>query len=350
MKTQKIFLFLFILSFLSLNTLPAQNIPDGYELLWADEFEDDHYNYDIWTPDVKGDGFGNNELQYYSGLPKNIFNEDGCLVIKLYKERMGSREYTSGKLWSKGSHFFKYGLVEARFKLPRGRGTWPAIWMMPEYSVYGNWPHSGEIDIFEWVGYDSTRLYGSALMAGRLSGEVTKRGIADIKGHESDFHTIIFEWAPEYMKWFLDGKQFNLYEKSESNGETRLWPFDQEFYLILNLAYGGDWGGVDGIDDRNLPQEFLIDYVRVYQKAGTNIAEIKDNPVSVKQLSKEILQVTVKSTPGAIDIFSSVGVKQLSIRSNTPDTEINVASLPEGIYIINVSDGNQRYTGKFIKK
>jgi beta-glucanase (GH16 family) len=348
MKIQRFFLFLFLL-LPTANTMQAQDIHDGYELLWADEFEAEHYDYDIWTPDIKGDGFGNNELQYYTGLPKNIFNRDGHLVIKLYKENMGSCKYTSGKLWSVVDKYFLYGLVEARFRLPEGIGTWPAIWMMPKYSIYGNWPHSGEIDIFEWVGYDPTNLYGSALMAGRESGEHTERGIADLEGHESEFHTIIFEWTPEYMKWFLDGALFNEYYKSESNGETRLWPFDQEFYLILNLAYGGDWGGQRGVDDSKLPQEFLIDYVRVYQKADTEITAINENPFSIKPLSKETLLVGAKSPQSTIDIFSTIGVRQLSVKTNTANTEINIASLPAGVYIVNVSDEKRSYTGKIIK-
>jgi beta-glucanase (GH16 family) len=350
MKIQNSLLLLFTLSLLTLNTLQAQDIHDGYELLWADEFEAEHYDYSIWTPLRVGKGYINHELQCYTSNRNNIFNRDGNLVLKLIKETSDDCPYTSGELRTIENKYFLYGLVEARFRLPEGKGTWPAIWMMPKYDRYGNWPRSGEIDIFEWVGYDPFNLYGSALMAGATSGEHTERGTANIRGSESEFHTIIFEWTPEYMKWYLDGTLFNDYYKSESKGETRLWPFDQEFYLILNLAYGGDWGGVQGIDDRNLPQEFLIDYVRVYQKTSTEIVGIKDNPFSVKTLSKETLHVAAKSAPLTLDIFSAVGTKQLSMNSNTPDTKISIASLPKGIYIVNVSDGNQRYAGKFIKE
>jgi beta-glucanase (GH16 family) len=348
---KKLLLLLFITAVCTGNKVYAQqaSLP-GYQLLWADEFEAEHYDYSIWTPHRVGAGYINNELQCYTGNTSNIFNRDGNLVLKLIKESSGNCTYTSGKLWTVENKFFLYGLVEARFRLPEGVGTWPAIWMMPKYSTYGAWPRSGEIDIFEWVGFDPYNLYGSALMAGRESGEHTERGIGDLRGSEYEFHTIAFEWTPEYMKWFLDGKLFNDYYKSESNGETRLWPFDQEFYLILNLAYGGEWGGQRGIDDRNLPQEFLIDYVRVYQKTAAGITETEDKPFSVKPLSKETLLVTTESPQTAIDIFSPLGTKQLSINSNTPDTEINIASLPEGIYIITVSDGIHRHTGKFIKE
>jgi beta-glucanase (GH16 family) len=223
--------------------------------------------------------------------------------------------------------------------------------MMPKYSIHGNWPHSGEIDIFEWVGYDPTHLYSSALMAGKTSGEVTSRGIALIDDDEPEFHTIAFEWTADSLRWFFDGVHYHSYHKSESNGEARLWPFDSEFYLILNYAYGGAWGGQQGVDDSKLPQEFVIDYVRVYQKSAQSaIRKTKRTPLSVKLVDKDKLMITAPFSSFTVDIFSSFGTGLLTQKSNTQEMEISIASLPKGIYIARASDDMEQYSEKFIKE
>jgi beta-glucanase (GH16 family) len=354
-------LFILVWAVLTGNTMQAQEaLLPGYQLLWADEFDGAHYDYNIWIPLRVGAGYINHELQCYVSDTKNIFNRDGCLVLKLIKETSGNCAYTSGELMSRSREdrpddtgAFLYGLVEARFKLPEGKGAWPAIWMMPKYSIYGNWPRSGEIDIFEWLGNDPSRLHSGAIMAGKTSGNFSKNATAILGDDEGEhnFHTIAFEWTPESLKWFLDGNLYLTYLRSESDGDRpRLWPFDSEFYLILNYAYGGDWGAQGGIDDSKLPQEFIIDYVRVYQKASTAINETKNDLFSMKVISNEILAVNAKSSQTTMDIFSVIGKKHLSLQTNTPDTEINISSLPKGIYALSVRDGNSRYSGKFIKE
>jgi beta-glucanase (GH16 family) len=166
---------------------------------------------------------------------------------------------------------------------------------------------------------------------------------------EHEFHTIAFEWTEDYLKWYLDGTLYHSCYKQAILDDGRRWVFDSEFHLILNYAYGGSWGGQMGIDDSKLPQEFILDYVRVYQKRANAGKEVKNAGFSMKQLSDETLIVTAPSLPVTIDLYSAMGSKQITRRSHTPDTEIDIASLPKGVYILSVSDGNSLYSGQFIK-
>lgn len=316
--------------------------------VWADEFNGNTYDSAIWSPQIAGGGFGNNELQYYTGLKKNIFTRDGNLVLKTYKELYQNHGYTSGKLWSKDKKFIKYGRVEARFKLPKGRGTWPAIWMMPQSSVYGEWPHSGEIDMMEFVGYDAGKVYGAVHRSTKW-GNNGSEGNASIVETADNFHIIRIDWEPGYIKWYLDGQLFYRYNNAFTGSAQ--WPFDQEFYVILNFAVGGSWGGAQGIDDNIWPQEFLIDYVRVYQKSeDTAVQPVKNTLFSVYALSKEKLKITsLARLPVHVNIYSLTGEKRISKKAVTGDFTVDISGLSQGIYIITVSDGNDSYSHKIIK-
>jgi beta-glucanase (GH16 family) len=323
-------------------------LPGTFRLVWADEFDTESYNPAIWSPQIAGDGFGNNELQYYTGLEKNIFVRDGNLVLKAYKENYQNREYTSGKLWSQNKKYIKYGRVEVRFKLPKGRGTWPAIWMMPQYSIYGGWPNSGEIDIMEFVGYDAGKIHGT-VHRGSGSGGNGNGNNTSIAGKIDDFHVIRIDWEPGYIKWYLNDQLFHTYNNAFTGSAQ--WPFDQEFYVILNFAVGGNWGGAQGVDENIWPQEFLIDYVRVYQKSEeTAVEPVKNASFSIFPLSNEKLKVTSCSqSPVNINIYSLLGEKKISKNAVVENSTIDISNLYKGIYVVTVSDENYLYSQKIIK-
>lgn len=267
---------LFVTIFLLLQkTALAQAHPkktgNSYELVWADEF-DYHGLPDSskWTYDV-GDGcpdlcgWGNNELQYYTAdRLKNARVENGNLIIEAHKEEFKSRDYTSARLLTRNRDAWKYGRFEIKAKLPSGKGTWPAIWMLPEEWKYGGWPESGEIDVMEHVGYEPDRVYATVHTEAYNHVQGTQdTDTLRVPEAEEEFHVYALEWTPESIIWSVDGQQYSTFENEHATYKE--WPFDQSFHLIMNIAVGGNWGGSQGVDDSIWPQQMLIDYVRVYQ-------------------------------------------------------------------------------------
>ena len=240
-----------------------------YVLVWSDEFntpglpDSTHWSYE------KGK-LRNNELQYYT--EKRLENsriEDTVLVIEARKENFAGSQYTSASLISKGIGDWKYGKIEIRAKVPTGKGTWPALWMMPTNSEYGSWPRSGEIDIMEYVGYQPYNLHYTCHFEGTNGTGHQQSGISNsqIANPFNKFIKFGIIWTPEKIEWYANDVKYFTYTKKSD--DYRIWPFNKEFYLILNLAYGGSWGGSAGVDDTKLPHKFLIDYVRVYQWSET---------------------------------------------------------------------------------
>ncbi|MGK0315004.1 MAG: beta-glucanase (GH16 family) [Saprospiraceae bacterium] len=251
--------------------LPASVEEYTWKMVWNDEFDQDG------LPDTKkwayheGDGcphvcgWGNNELQYYKeGDKDNARVEDGNLIIEAHKVEGQKYKYSSAKLVTQGKQTWKYGKLEIRANLPTGRGTWPAIWMMPAGNRYGGWPRSGEIDIMEHVGYDPDTIIGTVHteafnhIKGTQVAKYTYLGDS-----ETAFHTYSITWDEESIKWFIDGNEYHSFENKHITYEE--WPFDKPFYLILNLAVGGNWGGEFGVDQSIWPQQMQVDYVRVYK-------------------------------------------------------------------------------------
>ncbi|WP_262147106.1 glycoside hydrolase family 16 protein [Chryseobacterium foetidum] len=244
----------------------ASNKPDSSRnLIWSDEF-----NYKglpdstKWGYDVGGDGYGNNEAQFYTkNRLENARVENGNLIIEAKKENWEKNQYTSARLLTKGKFSFQYGTVEVRAKLPKGRGTWPAIWMMSENMK--EWPDDGELDIMEHVGFNQgfvhasvhTKKYNHII-------NTQKTDTLFVKDTSEKFHIYKADWTPEKIDVYIDDQKFFTYENKEKTYES--WPFDQPYFIILNLAVGGFWGGKKGIDDSIFPQKYEIDYVRVYQK------------------------------------------------------------------------------------
>ncbi|MDR3129751.1 MAG: Ig-like domain-containing protein [Tannerellaceae bacterium] len=246
---------------------PSMN-DDEYVLVWSDEFDGANdalpdkwrWGYDIGTGEG---GWGNGELQYYTANKENARMRDGHLVITAKKENFFDSEYTSARLRSKQG--WKYGKVEVSFKLSSGFGTWPAVWMLPVNNVYGAWPASGEIDIMEHVGRLPTSIMGTVHMAG-ASGETGPSGTYNVlPDAEMEPHKVTLIWNEDSIKWYIDDRAipFFSFDKTANVNYTQ-WPFDENFYLILNQAVGGYLGGTPSADI--WPREFLVDYVRVYQK------------------------------------------------------------------------------------
>lgn len=253
-----------------------------WQLVWSDEFDKgsapdpESWTIEEWPPRIV-----NSEDQAYTARAKNIRIEDGVLVLEAHKEELDGAEYTSARMQSSGKRDFLYGRFEARAIVPRGMGTWAAIWMLPsDPFAYATtctdqkdwqgsrdcdaWPNSGEIDILEHVGYQMGHLHGTVHNRAyyfvnwqQRKGRVLLHDVAD------EYHVYAMEWSPERIDVFVDDTLYFTYVNQGDGWET--WPFDKPFHWILNLAIGGDWGRAGGpIDDTIFPQRMLIDYVRVY--------------------------------------------------------------------------------------
>ncbi|MEO1288816.1 MAG: glycoside hydrolase family 16 protein, partial [Chloroflexota bacterium] len=240
-----------------------------WELMWSDEFDGDSIDPTKWGYDTGGDGFGNNELQYYSNRPENSFVADGNLHIVARDEDFRFREYTSAKLQTQGIMQFQYGRIDIRAQLPQGQGIWPAFWMMPYQSRYGGWPASGEIDIMEMIGHQPATVHGTLHYTGDDFGSHRFTGDSytlDEGIFADNFHVFSLIWEEDRIEWYVDGVLYQVQTEWQTAGSEYPAPFDNEFYLILNLAVGGDWPGSPD-ETTVFPQEMLIDYVRIYQEA-----------------------------------------------------------------------------------
>lgn len=239
-----------------------------YRLVWEDLFnQDGKPNEANWTFETGGHGFGNHEAQYYTDRLDNAYVKDGMLHIVSKKEVYKDNFYTSAKLTTLNKHHIRYGKIEVMAKIPRGLGTWPAIWLLGENMHEVGWPSCGEIDLMEHVGHNEEHIHFSlhALDNHHLIGNqptFAKR----IPGILDDFNEFSLTWDEEGFEFFLDQKSYVKFNKKDYPNIT-LWPFDQPFYLILNLALGGSWGGL--IDDSIFPLEFLIKYVKVYERSDS---------------------------------------------------------------------------------
>jgi len=241
----------------------------GWKLVWNDEF-----NYSglpdttKWIYDTEGNaaGWGNREDQWYTiGRKENAHVEKGLLDITAIKEDFEGKKYTSARLVSKAD--WLYGRIEVRAKLPAGRGTWPAIWMMPgDWSFKdGNWPDIGEIDIMEHVGHNLNVIHASAHSKDyQWQVGTQKTGVMKVPDATEAFHNYILDWSPEVMRIYVDDSCYFTYV-NEGLGVSK-WPYNKPFYLILNVTVGGAWGSVKGIDEASFPQTMQVDYVRVYKK------------------------------------------------------------------------------------
>lgn len=272
----------------------------GWVCIWADEFEDEEIDESKWNFEVNDYGGGNNELQYYTR--KNAEIVDGKLVITALKEDYLTRNYTSSRLTTKYKGDFRYGRIIVSAKLPSGAGTWPAIWMMPTLNTYGGWPHSGEIDIMEYVGRRPEHVFSTIHTTKFNHNLGTQIGYdIDVPTAETEFHTYEIIWNPGEIITYVDGVSFATFRYTAAFNQDvpyyEAFPFDQDFFLILNLAIGGGLGG--DVDDSIFPQAFEIDYVRVYRYDYATID--KEVPTQVTNLQIAQLKNTIFWNPSSDD-------------------------------------------------
>jgi beta-glucanase (GH16 family) len=213
-----------------------------------------------WSPEIGGGGWGNGEAQYYTNN-QNINLTNGFLTIQARKESVNGKSYTSARLISK--KLFQYGIIEMRAKLPPGRGTWPAFWLLAP----GSWPSSGEIDVMEEVGFNPNVIVGTIHCTKYNNGGTpTESASIRINDTFNQFHLYTLLWTNSTIQIAIDNYTYFIYNNPNQGYDS--WPFNNFFNIILNLAIGGAWGGIQGIDDSIFPTNYVIDYVRHYSYNG----------------------------------------------------------------------------------
>ncbi|WP_116951665.1 glycoside hydrolase family 16 protein [Jiangella endophytica] len=241
-----------------------------WDLLWADEFDQPgRPDPSRWSYDVGGDGWGNDELQFYTdGRLENARVEQGRLVIEARREDWHDRSFTSARLVSRGKGDWRYGRIEVVARLPRGRGTWPAIWMLSS-NPDRRWPHDGEIDIMEHVGHDPGVIHASIhTEAYNHLAKTQRTAVTSVPDARDAFHTYSLDWDRDTISCAVDGVSYFSFER-EAAADAARWPFDHDFHLILNVAVGGFWGGEQGVDDAAFPARMEVDSVRVFGRRRT---------------------------------------------------------------------------------
>jgi beta-glucanase (GH16 family) len=237
-------------------------------LIWSEEFDYKGLpDPEKWVYDVGDHGWGNNELQYYTeNTLENARVEGGKLIIEAHQDSSYTKAYSSARLLTRGKASWQYAYIEVKARLPRGVGTWPAIWMLPEDNKYGGWPKSGEIDIMEHVGYDQGTVHGTVHTEAFNHTKGTQKGkTIPVPDCSEDFHVYAIDWQEDKIDFYMDGENYHTFQNTGGSWEE--WPFDHPFHLILNIAVGGNWGGAQGVDPEIWPQRMEIDYVRVYTTA-----------------------------------------------------------------------------------
>ncbi len=239
----------------------------SWDLVWSDEFDTkglpdpEKWDYEVGL-------IRNNELQYYTNArSENSRIENGNLVIEARKEDFEGSAYTSASLITKSKASWTYGRIEVRANIPEGRGMWPAIWMLGNSINEVGWPDCGEIDIMENVGFEPDTIHGTVHTGAYNHVSGTAQGAAvSIPDVGQEFHVFAIEWDPQRIDFFVDDKYYFTFANDGKGSAS--WPFDQDAYLILNIAVGGAWGGQQGVDDQIFPQQMLVDYVRVFKSSG----------------------------------------------------------------------------------
>lgn len=338
-------LLLFALTFASA-PLSAQR----YELVWSDEFNTNGAPDPlVWVGEYgRGSGgWGNNELQFYTSDTSNVKVRDGFLHITARRQNFGGANYTSARLKSQYRKDFTYGRFEIRAKIPRGRGLWPAVWMMPTDSRFGGWPRSGEIDIMEARGNDPTKIEGTIhyWRTGCTSTNIFEcreyRGNSRTKpsgSYADEFSVYAIQWDAQGINWYVDDVLYHSIRKSTLNAQW--YPFDERFYLILNLAVGGAFFGDEAniIEDAALPQSLVIDYIRVFQDinvAPTLSLGLQGGGTTLTSGQTAILTANASDSDGTVnrvDFF--MGTTLLGTDTTAPYT-LDLGAIPDGCYAFN---------------
>lgn len=256
-----------VIPMIGCNTDDSQTIANFTELTKADEFDTEGApNSDLWSFDIgtgpNGDGWGNQELQYYTDRSQNVTVQNGFLLITARQESFEGSGYTSARLVTKDKFDQQYGRFEARMRLPYGKGIWPAFWMLGADIDDTPWPAAGEIDIMEYRGADPTKIEGTVHGPGYSGGESIGQSFELTNDRfDTGFHVFGIEWGPSYVNYYVDDVLYNRITPADVPGE---WVFDKPFYILINLAIGGSFGGAPN-EETVFPQTMLVDYVRAYK-------------------------------------------------------------------------------------
>ena len=235
----------------------------GKRLVWSDEFNGNSLDTSSWNLEKGGGGWGNKELQYYTGRPENVFVSNGNLVIEARKENIGANQFTSARMTTKWKHEFQYGRVDIRAKLPVAKGLWPALWMLGSNISTMKWPVCGEIDIMELIGTHPSRVYSTMHFANSANKHAQHGGNFDLSGEDFSeaFHVYSMVWKKDSMMFYVDDHLFFTHSKNDPTISG--YPYNAPFYFIFNLAVGGQWPGSP--DDTTIfPQRMFVDYIRVF--------------------------------------------------------------------------------------
>jgi len=233
----------------------------GYNQVWVDEFDGAEIDENIWTHELGNSGWGNNESQNYTADAANSYIENGNLVIKAIQT--ASEQYTSARMITKDKKEWTYGRVDIRAKLPEGQGIWPAIWMLGANIDDQDWPACGEIDIMELVGHEPNTVHGTAHWGNVGSPSVFRgQSTTDPNGYQDNYHVFSILWSTSKVQWLVDEAVVKTIDPNTTAGYN--YPFNQPFFMILNVAVGGNWPGYPD-DTTQFPQKMTIDYVRVFQ-------------------------------------------------------------------------------------
>jgi beta-glucanase (GH16 family) len=269
-----VLLLLALLSSPSAGQKPPAQHEKPWVLTWSDEFNGRNGSTpdsSKWTFETGGEGFGNHELEYYTNRTQNVHLQDGNLVIQALAEKYkGSdglgRDYTSARMKTKGKFSQAYGRFEARIRIPYGQGVWPAFWMLGDNFDAVGWPSCGEIDIMENIGKEPSIVHGSIHGPGYTKDIEAHYTLPGEQKFSDDFHVFALEWAPGALRFYVDHDLYVTRTPADLKS-GQVWEFDHPFFIILNLAVGGDWPGNPDAST-TFPQAMLVDYVRVYRRAG----------------------------------------------------------------------------------
>lgn len=236
----------------------------GYSLVWNDEFDNKTINSNSWTFESgNNNGWGNNELEYYTDRSQNVFVSNGNLIIEARKEQYNGYNYTSTRMITKNKKVFKYARVDMRAKMPKGKGIWPALWMLGNNIDQVNWPACGEIDVLEYLGHETNKIYGTLHWGANTAAHASKGTNYTLSsgGFDQEFHVYSLLWKQDEIKVLVDDKLYLTVVASDIAGSN---PFNSNFFFIFNLAVGGNWPGSPDATT-TFPQRLVVDYIRVFQ-------------------------------------------------------------------------------------
>ena len=339
---------------LTMNALSAQN----WKLVWADEFDRDTLNTEKWSyqtgtgTEYGLDRWGNNELQYYQ--EENVSVNDGLMTITARRENVGGSQFTSGRIRTADMGDWTYGRFEFRAKMPEGQGLWAAIWMLPTDENYGGWAASGEIDIMEYLGQDTSTVHGTIHYGGQWP-DNQYRGtdyVTDDTAFHKKFHTFALEWEEGKLRWYVDGELFQDLGTGTWYSSVAAFPapFNRRFHLLINLAVGGNWPGPPDVST-TFPQDLVIDYVRVYQDGVVGLdqksSEMKlgQNHPNPFDTSSRITFSLPSEQRVLLEVYDVSGrkVRTLTDRLYRPgkhDVEIEAGQLDAGLYTYRLKAGS----------